>query len=145
MVRFHLNIPFLWCLGDATGRASILTVPQQAKPLSYRLTIPSSPLHLFSSRVWFPTQDMGKEEGASEASQIFPRACFSDELQADGSSFCPAFEEGSKALQLQMRVLNAALRLLRHELKIFVCLFVSLLFKFRRKQNTQKRERKPLN
>lgn len=123
MVRFHLNIPFLWCLGDATGRASILTVPQQAKPLSYRLTIPSSPLHLFSSRVWFPTQEMGKEEGASEASQIFPRACFSDELQADGSSFCPAFEEGSKALQLQMRVLNAALRLLRHELKIFVCLF----------------------
>lgn len=100
-----------------------MTVPQQAKPLSYRLTIPSSPLHLFSSRVWFPTQDMGKEEGASEASQIFPRACFSDELQADGSSFCPAFEEGSKALQLQMRVLNAALRLLRHELKIFVCLF----------------------
>jgi len=62
---------------------------------------------------------MGREEGASEASQIFPRACFSDELQADGSSFCPAFEEGSKAVQLQMRILSAAIQLLRHELKTF--------------------------
>lgn len=140
----YLKIPLQWCFRSATRRGSIQTVAQGAVLLFSGLPFPHLPSICFvvgrGTELCFLTQGMEREERASEASQIFLRACFSDKSQAGRRELVlPSLWGGQAAARLwncSGRFLNEALQLLRDKLKILV----SILLK-KKKKNTQKKEK----
>lgn len=144
----YLKIPFQWCSRSATCRGSIQTVAQGAILLFSGLPFPHLPSICFvvgrGTVLCFLTQGMEREERASEASQIFLMACFSDKLQAGRRELVlPSLWGGQAAARLwncSGRFLKEALWLLRDKVKILV----SILLK-KKRTHIQKKKRKPSN